>query len=58
MKKTPEKALNGKPETGTVMDRLLARVADLGYGEIQCRLKVHDGQISQIDIEAVTERLR
>ena len=58
LKNSPQKPLNGKSRQDTLVDRLLARAGELGYLELVCRIKVHDGQVSQIDIEGITERLR
>jgi len=41
-----------------LLNRLVLRCEEIGYGELTCELKIHDGEIKQIDIVQTKERLR
>jgi hypothetical protein len=44
--------------TGSILEKLRRRAEQVGYGSLVCEIQVHDGQIRQVDITTVTERMR
>ncbi len=41
-----------------ILIKLKERVKEIGFGSLVCELQVHQGQISQIEITAIKERMR
>jgi len=42
----------------TIWEKLERRAAQIDYGSLVCELQVHEGQVRQIDITVVKERIR
>ncbi len=41
-----------------ILEKLKQRVAEIGYGSLICEVQIHQGQIKQIEISAIKEKLR
>ncbi len=41
-----------------ILEKLKQRAEKIGYGSLICELKVHQGRISQVEITAITEKMR
>jgi hypothetical protein len=53
------KAVSAKQDkTGNILEKLRHRAEQIGYGSLICEIQVHDGQIRQVDITTVKERMR
>lgn len=44
--------------TDEVLEKLETRAEKVGFGSIVCELKIHHGEISQIDITSIREKVR
>ncbi len=54
-----EKAfLTNQDKTGNILEKLRRRAEQVGYGSLVCEIQVHEGQIRQVDITTVRERMR
>lgn len=54
-----EKALSAKQDkTSNILEKLRHRAEQIGYGSLICEIQVHEGQIRQVDITTVKERMR
>ena len=41
-----------------ILEKLKDRVKRIGYGSLVCELQIHQGQISQIEVTAIREKMR
>ncbi len=41
-----------------IWEKLKRRAEQMGYGSLICEIQVHQGQIRQVDITTVKERMR
>jgi len=54
-----EKAyLTNQDKSRNILEKLRRRAEQIGYGALTCEIQVHEGQIKQVDIIAVKERMR
>lgn len=50
--------LNQNKSVDNIWEKLKRRAEQVGYGTILCEIQVHQGQIRQVDITTVKERVR
>ena len=50
--------LTDRAKPSNILEKLKRRAEQIGYGSLICEIEVHDGQIRQVDITTVKERLR
>jgi hypothetical protein len=50
--------LADQDKTSRILEKLRRRAEQIGYGCVICEIQVHDGQIRQVDITTVKERMR
>lgn len=54
-----EKALlPNQDRSGVILEKLRHRAEQVGFGCLVCEIQVHQGQIKQVDITAIKERMR
>lgn len=54
-----EQALLGNQDKASaILEKLRRRAEQVGYGCLVCEIQVHQGQIRQVDITAIKERMR
>ena len=54
-----EKAtLTKQDKSSAILEKLRERAEQIGYGSIVCEIQIHDGEIKQVDITTVKERMR
>ncbi len=41
-----------------ILEKLRQRAAEIGYGSLICELQIHQGQIKQVEITGIKEKLR
>ncbi len=41
-----------------ILEKLRQRAAAIGYGSLTCELQIHQGQIKQVEITGIKEKLR
>ncbi len=49
---------NQQDKSRNILEKLRCRAEQIGYGALTCEIQVHEGQIKQVDIIAVKERMR
>ena len=56
----PEKTTLSDPNKSAdnIWEKLKLRAEQVGYGTLICEIQVHQGQIRQVDITTVKERMR
>jgi hypothetical protein len=50
--------LANEEKSRTILEKLRHRAEQVGYGCLVCEIQVHQGQIKQVDITAIKERMR
>jgi hypothetical protein len=45
-------------KSSNILEKLRRRAEQIGYGCLICEIQVHEGQIKQVDITTVKERMR
>ena len=59
MAESSEQALlTNHDKSGTILEKLRHRAEQVGFGCLVCEIQVHQGQIKQVDITAIKERMR
>jgi hypothetical protein len=59
MAESSEQALlANQDKTSTILEKLRHRAEQVGFGSLVCEIQVHQGQIKQVDITAIKERMR
>lgn len=54
-----EKAvITQEDKSSNILEKLRRRAEQIGYGCLVCEIQVHRGQIRQVDITTVKERMR
>jgi len=56
----PEKAIlqDQDKSVDNIWEKLKRRAEQVGYGSLICEIQVHQGQIRQVDITTIKERMR
>ena len=49
---------NQNKSVNNIWEKLKRRAEQVGYGTLICEIQVHQGQIRQVDITTVKERMR
>ena len=50
--------IDQKRPVDNIWEKLKHRAVQVGYGSLFCEIQVHNGQIKQVDITTVKERVR
>lgn len=50
--------LTDQDKSSNLLEKLRRRAEQVGYGCLVCEIQVHQGQIKQVDITTVKERMR
>ena len=50
--------LTNHDKSSTILEKLRHRAEQVGFGCLVCEIQVHQGQIKQVDITAIKERMR
>ncbi len=50
--------LANQDKSSNLLEKLRQRAEQIGYGCLVCEIQVHQGQIKQVDITTVKERMR
>ncbi len=54
----PEKSALQNQSVDNIWEKLKRRAEQVGYGSLICEMQVHQGQIRQVDITTIKERMR